>query len=417
MSTAPHIVPAIEPADVGPLRRLQAFTVWVGAGRPLTQTGRVKLADARELVTLLDTGDELDPMDGRFKTTSSAELHGLVLILEWAKACGLVRVYRGRLERVKKNAPLLDDAAELWARMFEVFGRLGDALCPDGWAQSLLHDCFEEAIEAVLLHAYRSGPTIALSDAQALAWNAATARFLLDGAPEQHLRTWRAMSDRDLRYAVRALHELGAVRLDGDAVTLTAQGMHGMRRLTGDAAPGDAVLQLKISLLGISDPPVWRRLLVPAGIRLDRLHDLIQAAVGWHGYHMHAFSAGGVDYGIPDPELGFRDERRTPLRRVLAKQGDRVRYTYDFGDGWEHEIIVEKVLDAEPGARYPLCTGGRGARPPEDCGGAWGYAALRATLADPRHAEHDQMLEWLGLDDAGQFDPSAFDVGEVNALL
>ena len=177
------------------------------------------------------------------------------------------------------------------------------------------------------------------------------------------------------------------------------------------------MLQLKISLLGVSDPPVWRRMLVPASIKLDRLHELIQAAGGWHHSHLHAFSGRGIAYGIPDAELGHRDERRTPLRRLLAKQGDRIRYIYDFGDDWEHEIVVEKVLAAEPGTRYPVCVAGKGARPPEDCVGPWGYADLRAALADRGHEDHDRMLEWLGLESAAQFDAKAFDVDEVNAAL
>ena len=420
MSTAPHLEPTATVDEIRPLRQLRAFTLWVGAGRPLTQTGRVRLTDARELVAMLDTGDVLDPMGGGFKTTSSAELLELTLIVEWAKACRLVRVQRGRLERVKKHAGLLDRPAELWERMFDVFGQLGDAICPDGWAESLLRHHFRATIDAVLLETYRRGGTIATSDAHALAWETVAARFFLcvHDAPGQHLKTWRATTDRDLRCALHVLQRLGSVDLHGDTVSLTERGLHAMRRASGDATPGDAVLQLKISLLGISDPPVWRRLLVPAAIKLDRLHDLIQAAIGWHDGHLHAFSAGGVDYGIPDPELGHRDERRTPLRRLLAKRGDRVRYTYDFGDDWEHEIVVEKVLAAEPGARYPVCIGGRGACPPEDCGGTWGYAELRATLADPDHAEeHDQMLEWLGLERADEFDATAFDIDAVNEAL
>lgn len=417
MSTAPHLDQATTVDEIVLLRQLHAFTLWVGAGRPLTQTGRVRLADARELVVTLGTGDVLDPLGGRLKTTSSAELLELTLIVEWAKACRLVRVYRGRLERVKKNAGLLDRPADLWERMFAVFGLLGNTLCPDGWAASMLRDHFRETIDDVLLRAYRRGGAIATSDAHELAWESVAARFLVRGAPEQYVKTWRATNDRDLRCALSVLERLGAVDLDGDAVRLTEQGMRGMRRASGDATPGDAVLQLKISLLGIADPPVWRRLLVPAGIKLDRLHDLIQASLGWYDSHLHGFSAGGVDYGIPDPELGFRDERRTALRRLLAKPGDRVRYTYDFGDHWEHEIVVEDVLRAEHGTRYPVCVAGRGAGPPEDCGGAWGYMDLRAALADPGHEEHEGMLEWLGLDRGDDFDAKAFDIDEVNAAL
>lgn len=185
-------------------------------------------------------------------------------------------------------------------------------------------------------------------------------------------------------------------------------------RASGEGGRGDEVLQLKIRLLGVTKPPVWRRLVVPADIHLDRLHELIGAAMGWLGYHMHVFSAGGVEYGVPDRELGFRDERRARLDRVVAGPGDRMRYTYDFGDDWEHEIVVEKRLPAQPGVRYPLCTAGKGRCPPEDCGGPWGYALLRATLADPDHDEHAEMLDWLGIDAAAEFDAAEFEAEAVN---
>lgn len=188
-------------------------------------------------------------------------------------------------------------------------------------------------------------------------------------------------------------------------------------------AAGESVLQLKVGLVGASDPPVWRRVLVPARMRLDRLHDVIQAAMGWEDYHLHAFTAGDVDYGPPDPdgppdpELGHRDERRTAVGDVIGERRDRMRYVYDFGDHWRHDVVVEKVLTAEPGSRYPLCLTGNGRCPPEDCGGVRGYAELRETLADPTHEDHAQMLEWLGIETAAQFDPHAFDADEVNAVL
>jgi len=179
----------------------------------------------------------------------------------------------------------------------------------------------------------------------------------------------------------------------------------------------EPILQLKISLLGASKPPVWRRVLVPATMRLNRLHDVIQAAMGWEDYHMHALTAGGIDYGLPDPELGHRDERKTALNALLSEPGDRLRYVYDFGDDWEHDIVVEKVLAAEAGAGYPVCLAGKGRCPPEDCGGVWGYADLRETLADPAHDEHADTLEWLGIETAAEFDPQAFDIDDVNLIL
>jgi Plasmid pRiA4b ORF-3-like protein len=182
-------------------------------------------------------------------------------------------------------------------------------------------------------------------------------------------------------------------------------------------AASEEILQLKISLVGVSKPPVWRRVLVPETMRLNRLHDVIQVAMGWHDGHLHAFEAGGVDYGPPDPELGHVDERRTSVADLLSRPGDQMRYVYDFGDYWQHDVVVEKVLAAEPDACYPVCLTGKGRCPPEDCGGVWGYADLRETLADPRNEEHADILEWLGLDSAEEFDPTAFDVHDVYVVF
>src|SRR6266511_3908743 len=375
-------------AEAEPLRRLQAFTRWVGAGRKLTQTGRITLADARELVGLLGTGDVIDPKIGDrvFRTTSSEELRGITTVAEWAKASGLARVTSGRLVGVKKYAGLLERPLELWARMFEAFPRLGGA--------------------------------VGLAEACALAWETVAAGYVLDDLTDQQLATLRQLNDRDVRHALEVLGQLGAVRFgDGESVGLTELARWALGRRLGAPTPGDPVLQVRITLAEVADPAVWRRLLVPAAIRLDRLHQVIQATMGWDNYHLHVFSDGRVNYGIPDPELAFRDERKATLHDLIPREGGRARYTYDFGDDWEHEILVEKLLVAEPGLRYPLCVAGEGACPPEDCGGAWGYAHLREVLADPASEEHDDLLAWLGLDNGTDFDPHRFDVEQANRAL
>jgi hypothetical protein len=174
-----------------------------------------------------------------------------------------------------------------------------------------------------------------------------------------------------------------------------------------------AVYQLKVTLEGVS-PPVWRRLLIPGGYTLDRVHRAIQYGMGWHDCHLHSFEAAGVQYGEPDPdgELALDDELDFRLDAVAAK-GDRLRYTYDFGDWWEHEIEVEDVSPADPEQRYPRCLAGEGACPPEDVGGPDGYAEFLEALVDEQHPEHPAMREWIG----GVFDPHLFDPGRATTLL
>ncbi len=124
---------------------------------------------------------------------------------------------------------------------------------------------------------------------------------------------------------------------------------------------------------------------------------------------------GGTSYGQPDPDfgLGMRNERSVKLSRIAPHEKDRLTYEYDFGDSWEHQIIVEKILPPEPGVRYPRCIAGKRACPPEDCGGIWGYDSFVEAVLDPDHPEHDEMLQWVGR----PFDPEAFDMDKVNEAL
>jgi hypothetical protein len=180
--------------------------------------------------------------------------------------------------------------------------------------------------------------------------------------------------------------------------------------------PGGDVYQLKITLRGVSKPPVWRRAAVPAGLTLNLLHDVIQQVMGWEGEHLHVFSTPRRNYGTPDSDLGFADERKVALAEVLTRPGATMRYTYDFGDDWEHDIVLEKILPPDPVAGLS-CLAGKGACPPEDCGGSWGYDSLKEVLADLDHEEHEELLDWLGLGSAADFDPAQFRLDEVNARL
>ena len=179
---------------------------------------------------------------------------------------------------------------------------------------------------------------------------------------------------------------------------------------------GASVYQLEVTLLD-TKPPIWRRVLVDGGSTLDHLHDVIQAAFGWWDYHLHEFEVGRVRYAVPDPDDDWgeprRDERGVRLDAIAA-EGSSFLYTYDFGDGWDHRIVVEKVLPAA-GITVPACLDGRRACPPEDCGGTGGYRELLEILRDPTHPEHQTRREWLGHDfDSEAFDPATFE-GNLHA--
>src|SRR5262249_32429979 len=156
------------------------------------------------------------------------------------------------------------------------------------------------------------------------------------------------------------------------------------------------IYQLKITLKH-SRPPIWRRLQVSGDTRLDQLHEIIQTAMGWHDIHLHAFDVGGVEYTFPYPDSSYvaQDERRVTLARVARRSGAKCRCQYDFGDDWQHEVLVEKILPPEPDATYPVCLKGRRACPPEDSGGPWGYANLLAALAGASSRDHELAREWI----------------------
>ena len=178
-------------------------------------------------------------------------------------------------------------------------------------------------------------------------------------------------------------------------------------------------LQFRIGLTEI-EPPIWRRIEVPASYSFWDLHVAIQDSLGWLDYHLHAFrtsnpKTGALDeIGIPD-EDAFEGEPvclpgwQIPATMYFQQPGDRAEYEYDFGDSWQHEVVLEAVRQREANTKYPRCLAGARACPPEDCGGPSGYAELLATIADPTHEEHESTLQWLG----GRFDPEAFDARKV----
>jgi hypothetical protein len=181
-----------------------------------------------------------------------------------------------------------------------------------------------------------------------------------------------------------------------------------------------AKYQLKVVLLG-SEPPIWRRLQVPGDARLDWLHAVLQVAIGWTNSHLHAFTAGGARYSDTrvrfaefegDPEI--LEERKFSLRQIVPREQDALAYEYDFGDSWEHEITVDKIVQPDAAAsKIAFCLDGARACPPEDCGGVWGYHNLLKILKNRKHPEHKTMKEWLGR----ELDAEAFEVAKTNLWL
>jgi hypothetical protein len=222
---------------------------------------------------------------------------------------------------------------------------------------------------------------------------------------EAEFRYWRAQARR---------HEQAA-RLSGRA-QVQAELPRGQRE----------VFQLKIVLEG-SKPPIWRRLLIPADLKLPDLHGVIQLAMGWNNEHLYHFMVGTRSKGLRfygDPDLldidliqeaegEFVNDLNVPIDHLLVNRKDWIRYEYDFGDGWIHRLTLEGIL-VQPLqlARIPRCVTGQRACPPEDIGGVFGFERALPILANPTHPEHQEMLAWVG-----PFDPNRFDLEAVNADL
>ncbi|MBN2603790.1 MAG: plasmid pRiA4b ORF-3 family protein [Candidatus Thermoplasmatota archaeon] len=179
------------------------------------------------------------------------------------------------------------------------------------------------------------------------------------------------------------------------------------------------ILQFKISLKD-TDPPIWRRILVPATYSFWDLHVAIQDSMGWWDYHLHAFrikwdnSGSGIEIGIPEDGVLDDDSLILPgwdvdIADYFREVGRSCSYEYDFGDGWIHEILLEAIIDREKGHKYPQCIDGEQACPPEDCGGIDGYYELLDVISNPKHEDYEEMLQWLG----GKYDPLKFDPQSV----
>ncbi len=179
----------------------------------------------------------------------------------------------------------------------------------------------------------------------------------------------------------------------------------------------DEVYQFKVTLNGVR-PPVWRRIQVPGTYTFWDLHVAIQDAMGWTDAHLHEFEMNDPStgcesrIGVPDSgswEANVLPAWRQPIAHWFSFRNRNASYTYDFGDNWEHRVQLEKILPRGKSTPYPRCVAGRRACPPEDCGGAHGYAELLFILSKPRHKQHREIVDWIG----DEFDPDYFEVHDV----
>ncbi|MFW6019909.1 MAG: plasmid pRiA4b ORF-3 family protein [Bacteroidales bacterium] len=175
------------------------------------------------------------------------------------------------------------------------------------------------------------------------------------------------------------------------------------------------VYQLKITLKG-SSPEIWRRVIVDPDVLLVDFHRILQTTMGWTNSHIHLFHDGKHEYSPREFEVEDTiDSRSVKLNEILSDENKRILYEYDFGDGWIHEILLEKIIKDKDKGQIPRCIDGERNCPPEDCGGMGGYEALLEIISDPDpdHEEYKEIMQWLG----GSYDPDYFNKEEVNEQL
>jgi hypothetical protein len=179
----------------------------------------------------------------------------------------------------------------------------------------------------------------------------------------------------------------------------------------------EAIYQLKVTLRH-SKPAIWRRVLVTASVSLSELHAILQVSMGWKNRHAHLFVVNGGEFGpqgLVGEELpGVRNERDIKLSELLKKPKQKLMYEYDFGDSWEHQILLEKILPRQEGDQIPRCIKAVGHCPPEDVGGVWGFYDFLEAMRDPEHPQHQSHAAWWG---APTFDADAVDLEAINAML
>jgi hypothetical protein len=369
----------------------------VGDGVRLTQAGYLPPAIVEETMRTLGWDAHWPGKNNREDQT-----YPVLELRDLARRLGLLRVSRGLLTRTRAGCLLTDDPVALW-------WHLADRL-------PVARGEIEQQAGLLYLLAVAAGRPRPL----AIVASGLAALGVVDSATRRPPVELDALDLTRSTWAVFRQLGLLSRRARDDAppgpgaVQLARAALHGRDAVDQPLAPGqapaanDGAIGLTVTLRD-TEPPVWRRLVVPTSLSLWQLHEVLQTAMGWRDYHLHLFEIADVSYGDVEDFPGELGDEATFTVGEAAGAADLWRYEYDFGDGWDHDIRVGERL--APSA--PRCLDGARACPPEDCGGPSGYEHLLVVLADPSHAEHAELLEWLG----GEFDPDAFDVAEINALL
>lgn len=185
-------------------------------------------------------------------------------------------------------------------------------------------------------------------------------------------------------------------------------------RGSGVKKPAERAFVLRLTVTGC-EPKVWRRLIVRESMWLSRLHDSIQVLFDWFDYQTHVFSLDDLRLGNPvkREDLSIEDDRDITLADLDLEHRQFLTYEYQFGDGWQVDVRVEQTTSVEKGAKYPLCTGGERAAPPEDCGGLEAFHDMLACLKEPESELGREWREWLGPD----YEPAVCDVEKINAAI
>jgi hypothetical protein len=440
-------------SEVPMIQRATALLRWIGDGRPVTGTGALRLRDIEAAaacvgVTVRGGAKRADAADDVLTVRSMYEVPQLAQMWAALEAAELIELRSTKVVPFEDSEHFLSGDTSEKLEEFRIFT-----------------SCFLE--QAVLR--YDPGQPweriIASLQASILMAAATPEPPLLErvlAAPDHAPEAEKAMAGLLTNMAIsrlEALAELGLLTIDTHfrvppaligCVADTFDNPWVLADLGLGEAPDDdmrplaepsalrapvtaprpyagPIMQLKIVLKG-SKPPIWRRVLIPAGLPLPQLHQVIQTLFGWLDYHLHHFQTGGFrgpTYAPVDPdgeddfygELAI-DESKATVGELLPSVGSTTTYTYDFGDNWEHGITVEKILTSDDASgQLPRCTAGRGAAPAEDSGGIWGWTDIVQAVNDPSHEEHKEYREWLGLGPGETLDPKAFDVEQANEDL